>query len=58
MPQIRSFLNNTFVLDEHRSTLVGLQPMQDSRADHAALLEGDTIYVLGGMRFVSDDAGR
>jgi len=54
MPQLRTFLNNTFILDEHRSTLVGLQPMKTSRADHALHLEGDQIYVLGGMRFSAD----
>jgi len=58
MPQLRSFLNNTFVLDEHRSTLVGLQPMKTSRADHALLLEGDSIYILGGMRFAGEAAAR
>ena len=57
MPQLRSFLNNTFILDEHRSNLVGLQPMKTSRADHALLQEGDQIYVLGGMRFRNKEEG-
>ena len=48
-------MNNTFILDEHRSILVGLQPMRLSRADHALHLEGDLIYVLGGMRFSQED---
>ncbi len=51
MPQLRTFMNNTFILDEHRSTLVALKPMKVSRADHALHIEGGNIYVLGGMRF-------
>ena len=34
---------------------MGLQPMKLSRADHALLMEGDCIYVLGGMRFKEGD---
>jgi len=51
LPSLRNFLSNTFILDEHRSTLVALQPMKTGRADHALHIEGDLIYVLGGMTF-------
>lgn len=44
-------MSNTFILDEHRSTLVALQPMKQGRADHALILEGDQIYILGGMSY-------
>lgn len=50
-------MNNTFILDEHRSTLVALKPMKTSRADHALHIEGNSIFVLGGMRF-SKDGGK
>lgn len=55
MPSLRMFMNNTFILDEHRSNLVALQPMKTGRADHALLQEGDNIYVLGGMTFHGSD---
>jgi len=43
-------------LDEHRSNLVALKPMKTGRADHALHIEGDSIYVLGGMSF-KDNGG-
>ena len=51
MPLLKAFLNNNFVLDEHRSTLVALQPMRVGRSNHALHMEGDQIFVLGGMAF-------
>lgn len=51
LPQLRMFLSNTWILDEHRSNLVPLQFMKSGRADHALQLAGDTIYMLGGMSF-------
>ena len=52
MPLIKSFLKNTFTLDEHRSQLVALQTMDEARADHALMIEGDKIYAFGGMSSV------
>ena len=51
MPQLRQFLVNTFILDEHRSNLVPMQSMKNARADHALHNEGDLIYVLGGVSY-------
>ena len=56
LPTIKSFLGNTFTLDEHRSQLVALQSMHRARADHALHIEGDKIYVFGGMAFNEDES--
>ena len=48
---IKSFLQNTFILDEHRSQLVALQLMEQGRADHGLHMHGDKIYALGGMAY-------
>ena len=55
MPQIKSFLKNTFVLDEYRSVLVAMQPMKHARADHVVLQVGEKIYNFGGMAFVQGE---
>jgi hypothetical protein len=34
---LKIFLDNTFILDDHRSNLVPLQRMKQARADHAIL---------------------
>lgn len=57
LPLIKSFLRNTFVLDEHRSSLVALQLMKQGRADHGLHMHGDKIYVLGGMGFRTNEDG-
>lgn len=44
-------MDNTFILDDHRSVLVPLQRMKHPRADHAVLYFKDHIYALGGMSF-------
>ena len=49
LPLLRMFVDNTFILDDHRSTLVPLQRMKKERADHAILYCKDLIYVFGGM---------
>jgi hypothetical protein len=54
---IKSFLKNTFILDEHRSSLVALQTMEQGRADHGLHMNGDKIYVLGGMSYKKNEDG-
>jgi hypothetical protein len=46
---LKMFLDNIFILDDHRFTLVPLQRMKQSRADHAILYFKNTIIVFGGM---------
>ena len=50
---LKFFLDNTFILDDHRSTLVPLQRMKQARADHAILYYRNSaqIFVFGGMAF-------
>ena len=50
---LRFFLDNTFILDDHRSTLVPLQRMKQVRADHAILYcrNSASIFVFGGMAY-------
>jgi hypothetical protein len=48
MPALKSFMRNTFTLDEHRSLLVAMQHMETARADHAMMLAKGIIYVFGG----------
>jgi Kelch motif len=48
---LKIFLDNNFILDDHRSVLVPLQRMKNPRAEHAILLFKDHIYVFGGMSF-------
>lgn len=48
LPAIKSYLSNTFTLDEHRSLLVALQGMNTPRAEFATLYFKGSIYVLGG----------
>jgi hypothetical protein len=50
-PTLKMFLDNIFILDDYRSTLVPLQRMSTERADHAMLFLRDQIYVFGGMNF-------
>ena len=50
---LKTFLDNTFVLDDHRTVMVPLQRMKQSRADHAVLYFKDHMYVFGGMSFKS-----
>lgn len=52
MPSLKSFIKNTFTLDEHRSLLVSMQHMGTARADHALLYSKGTIYVFGGETLV------
>ena len=52
LPPIKSYLRNTFTLDEHRSILVALQHMKTPRAEHAILYSKGTIYVFGGESLV------
>ncbi len=54
IPVIDHFSKNTFVLDEHRSTLVPRQMMINSRCDHALHYFEDKIYALGGMSRTRD----
>ena len=51
LPALKIFLDNNFILDDHRSVLVPLHKMKQARADHAILLFRDHIYVFGGMSF-------
>ena len=48
---LKSFLDNTFILDDHRTVLVPLKRMKFARADHAVLYFKDQMYVFGGMSF-------
>ena len=52
MSLLKTFIDNTFILDDHRSTLVPLQRMKNSRADHAIIYQKTGhIFVFGGMGF-------
>ena len=57
MPQIKSYLKNTFTLDEHRSILVALQNMTTARSDHALIYFKGNIYVFGGEGLVQGSKG-
>jgi hypothetical protein len=48
MAPLKSYIKNTFTLDEHRSLLVALQNMNTARADHALIYFKDCIYAFGG----------
>ena len=56
-PQTKEFLNEAYVLDEHRSILKPLNDMFYPRADHVVHKFKDNIYVLGGMAYREDKAG-
>ena len=58
MPLLKAFINSNFILDEHRSTLVALKPMSVGRADHTLHLDGDSIFVFGGMSFKQHGASQ
>lgn len=51
---LKLFLDNAFILDDHRVTLVPIQRMKHARADHATLYFKDKIYVFGGMSSRAD----
>ena len=51
MKQLRSFVKNLFILDEHRSQLIPLQLMKEGRADHTLLFFKNCIYAIGGMNY-------
>jgi len=46
---LKVFLNNTFIMDDHRSTLVPLKRMHSERADHGIIYNRGLIYVFGGQ---------
>lgn len=49
---LKTFIDNTFILDDHRSMLVPLQRMKNSRSDHAIIYQkSGQIFVFGGMSF-------
>lgn len=45
---LKVFLNNTFIMDDHRGNLVPLKRMISERADHGILYNKGLIYVFGG----------
>lgn len=55
LPLIKSYIGNTFTLDEHRSLLVALQSMNTPRAEFATIYFKGNIYVLGGEGLVEGD---
>lgn len=55
-PLLKLISGNTFILDEHRQTLVALQKMNTGRADHAILYFKNNIYVFGGMTVLNTGA--
>jgi hypothetical protein len=54
LPPLKSYIKNTFTLDEHRSLLVALQNMNTGRADHALIYFKDSIYAFGGEAMVKN----
>jgi hypothetical protein len=47
---LKTFLDNTFILDDHRSNVVPLSRMKQPRADHAIIYQkSGHIFVFGGM---------
>ena len=46
---LNMYSDNTFILDEHRSTMVALSKMTVNRADHALLYFKNHIYAFGGV---------
>jgi hypothetical protein len=58
---LKAFLDNTFILDDHRSNLVPLQRMKHPRADHAIIYQKSScgqIFVFGGMAFKEGSSSR
>jgi hypothetical protein len=45
---LKTYLKNTFTLDEHRSLLVANQNMNVARSDHAIIYFKGCIYAFGG----------
>jgi hypothetical protein len=48
------FCRNTFLLDEHRSMLIGRKMMTTARADHGLHYHQGKIYAIGGITSNSD----
>jgi hypothetical protein len=51
LPLLKYFVQNTFILDEHRQTLVPIQRMIQGRSDFAVIYRQNKIYIFGGMTF-------
>lgn len=56
MPLIDLFCKNTFILEEHRSMLIGRKMMITARADHGLNYHKGRIYAIGGISAREDDS--
>jgi hypothetical protein len=54
MPLIDFFCKNTFLLDEHRSYLIGRKMMTSARADHGLHYHQGKVYAIGGITATID----